>query len=75
MVMDLRVPGPGGGVARCGPGESAGCHTGLCAASASSAVCDEAVEILKGGVALGVCDLMHVLGTADHAKFGDRLRG
>jgi hypothetical protein len=74
MIMDLRVPGPGGRLATCGPGESAGCHSGLCPASAASAVCDNAVEIIKGGVALGVCDLVHVLDTTDHAKFCDRLR-
>jgi hypothetical protein len=31
---------------------------------------DETVQVLKGGVALGIDNLVHVLGAPDHAELG-----
>jgi len=39
---------------------------------ASTAFRDEAVQVLEGGVAFGVDDLVHVLGATDHAELGHR---
>jgi hypothetical protein len=70
MIMDLGIPGPGRGVARCGPDEPAGCHSGLCPATPAAALHDEVVQVGEGGVALGIGDLVHVLGPADHPQLG-----
>jgi hypothetical protein len=44
-------------------------------ASATASFAHQLVEVLEGGVPLGVEDGVHVVGSADDAEFGDRLVG
>jgi hypothetical protein len=55
------------------PDEPTGGDPGLGASPPTTPFGDEAVQVLEGGVALGIDDLVHVLGAADHAELGDRL--
>jgi hypothetical protein len=63
----LGITGPGRRVTRRRPDESASAHPGLCASTPAASFSDEAVQVVQGGIALGIDDLVHVLGTADHA--------
>jgi hypothetical protein len=71
MVVHLGIPGPGRRMPGGRPGETSGGDAGLGASPPTTSLCDEAVQVLKGGVALGVDDLVHVLGAPDHAELGD----
>jgi hypothetical protein len=66
MVVRARIPCPGSGV----PGMRANEPTGLGRGGASTPTATDIpghiVEVVEGGVSLGVDDQMHVLGSADH---------
>ncbi len=73
VVVDLGIAGPGRRMPGGRPGETAGSDAGLGASPPATPFDDKAVQVLEGGVALGVDDLVHVLGVTDHSEFGDRL--
>ena len=73
VVVDLGVAGPGRRMAGHRPGEPRGRGADLGAAATAASVHDDLVEVGHGGVALGVDDLVHVLGPADHAQLCHRL--
>ena len=73
VIVHWGSPGPGGvpGVAQMSPPVP----TPGCAAPRRPPIGGEAVQVAKGGVALGVHDGVHVLGPADHAQLGHALVG
>jgi hypothetical protein len=73
VVVHLGIAGPGRRVAGGRPDEPTGGNACLGASPPTSSFCDETVQVLEGGVTLGVDDLVHVLGATDHAQLGDRL--
>ena len=73
VVVDLGVAGPGRRMAGHRPGEPFGRGADLGAAATAASVHDDLVEVGHGGVPLGVDDLVHVLGPADHAQLCHRL--
>ena len=52
------------------PDEASGGDAVLGASPPATRFGDETVQVLEGGVALGIDDLVHVLGATDHAKLG-----
>jgi hypothetical protein len=70
MIVHLGIAGPGRRMAGSRPGETTGGHAGLGTSPPTTSLCDETVQIFEGGVALGIDDLVHVLGATDHAKLG-----
>jgi hypothetical protein len=75
MVVHLRIANPGCRVAGGRPDEPTGGDAGLGTSPPTTSLCHDTVQVLEGGVALGIDDLVHVLGATDHAQFGDRFMG
>ncbi|HWG75150.1 MAG TPA: hypothetical protein VG184_13955 [Acidimicrobiales bacterium] len=74
MVVHLGVTAAGAGMARRRPGKPARRRRCLGPSPPAAPLGHQGVEIGEGGVAFGVDDGVHVLGPADHAQLGHRLR-
>jgi hypothetical protein len=70
MIVHLGIAGPGCSVPGGRPDEPTGAHPGLSTSPPTTPFGDETVQIVERRVALGIDDLVHVLGAADHAEFG-----
>jgi hypothetical protein len=68
MIVHLGIASPGRSVPGGRPYEPAGSDPRLASSPPTTPFCDETVQVLKGGVALGVDDLVHVLGASDHPQ-------
>ena len=70
MIVHLGIASPGCRVPRGRPDEPAGGDPRLASSPPTTPFGDETVQIVERRVALGIDDLVHVLGAADHAEFG-----
>jgi hypothetical protein len=70
MIVHLGIASPGRRVARGRPDEPTGGDPRLASSPPTTPFDDETVQVLKGGVALGIDNLVHVLGAPDHAELG-----
>ena len=73
MVVHLGIASPGRRVSGGRPDETTRGDAGLSTSPPTTLLGDEAVQVLEGGVALGIDDLVHVLGATDHTELGHRL--
>jgi hypothetical protein len=70
VVVHLGIASPGRRVPGGRPDKPTGGDARLGASPPTTAFRDETVQVPEGGVALGIDDLVHVLGATDHAKLG-----
>ena len=75
VVVGARVAGASRGVAGVGVDEATGRGRRRRSTPAATSLAHQLFEVLEGGVALGVEDGVHVVGSADDAELGDRLVG
>jgi hypothetical protein len=68
MFVHLGIASPGRRVPGGRPDKPTSGDAGLSTSTPATLFGDETVQVLKSGVALGVDDLVHVLGASDHPE-------
>ncbi len=72
MIVHLGIASPGRRVPGRRPDETTGGDPRLASSTPTTPFCDETVQVLEGGVAFGIDNLVHVLGATDHAELSRR---